>query len=418
MLKNRKSTNRRSAGDEEEFKSLSADSLPSNVSHRMNKRSSLKKQTSRDPLEWKGGVDSTKKKTKKRITFKLDNEDEGSDKGSGTFDNKDHSGQNRAPWGDQLHSGVEERSGDMGDRSGLLKSGCSDGVSSMSGVGGSEDHLDSSINADLFKRSQRNQSGSGGQGEEPKGADTRGRSGGRRLKGGRIKDGGDGLHEGSSGSGLFASDGKGQLAGERTSRNRKLGNETHHSGGSGTEGGTSSNESGLGAGSGKWAFQSGSTSHGLRNSGIGSELEEGSGLKGRSGRDGHPSSSQEGSLTSIRSSTQVSKSGDNKSKLGKEDHGKNVRKAVGYMRAVSPSQSDWGDPMHARSYISSTATSSRAGSTSNLLRDEVEEEELTLPPIVPPITNKKPMIDLSDLIGGIQLTRAWTFSYHNSGNYK
>jgi len=82
----------------------------------------------------------------------------------------------------------------------------------MSGVGGSEDNLDSSINADLFKRSQRNQSGSGEKGEEPKDADTRGRSGGRRLKGGRIKDGGDGLHEGSSGSGLFASDRQGSTS--------------------------------------------------------------------------------------------------------------------------------------------------------------------------------------------------------------
>ena len=103
--------------------------------------------------------------------------------------------------------------------------------------------------------------------------------------------------------------------------------------------------------------------------------------------------------------------------LGQEDHGKNVRKAVGYMRAVSPTSSEWGDPLHARSFISSTATS-RSGSTTNLLRskqrDEEEEKARSyLPPIVPSIEKKRPLIDLSDLMDGFQFTRAWTFSYHN-----
>ena len=83
------------------------------------------------------------------------------------------------------------------------------------------------------------------------------------------------------------------------------------------------------------------------------------------------------------------------------------------MRAVSPSGSEWGDPTHGRLYISSTATSSRAGSTANLHRDQDEEEEervFTLPPLIPPVKNNKPLIDL---IGGFQVTRAWTFSYHN-----
>ena len=416
MLKNRKSTKRRSAGDEEEFKSLSADSLTSNISHNTKKRSSLRKQTSRDPFEWEGGVDSMKKKRKKRITFKMDSEDEGSDKGSGTFDNKHHSGQNRSPLG-QIQSGIEDRSGDMEDRIGL-KSGRGDGANSKSGFGGSKDTWEGSSDADLSRRrSQMSQSGSGGLGEVSDGTAVGGRAEGRRSRGGKFRDGIDGLREGSDGSGVFVSSGR-DHQGARSSRNRKLVNGAHH----GMEGGTSSYESGPGAGSGKWAFQSDSTPYGHRNtsSGIDSEPGDGSGLNGRSGRNGHLSSSQQGSLTSVGSSCQVSRSRDHKNKLGREDHGKNVRKAVSYMRAVSPSQSDWGDPMHARSYISSTATSSRAGSTSNLLRDEEEEveEELTLPPIVPPITNKKPAIDLSDLIGGIQLTRAWTFSYHNPGNYK
>lgn len=122
-----------------------------------------------------------------------------------------------------------------------------------------------------------------------------------------------------------------------------------------------------------------------------------------------------GSKTSLHSSSQ---SGGERGRnlLGTEDHGRRVRKAVGYMRAVSPSQSEWGDPLHARSFISSTAAS-QTGSTSNLLREceEDKTEELSLPPVVPPITNKQPLIDLSDLIGGFQVTRAWTFSYHNPG---
>lgn len=98
------------------------------------------------------------------------------------------------------------------------------------------------------------------------------------------------------------------------------------------------------------------------------------------------------------------------------DHGRKVRKAVGYMRAVSPTGSEWGDPSHARPYASSTTASSRAGSTFALPQKEESEETVTstLPPLIPPIVNKqKPLLDLSDLMGGFQLTKAWTFSYHN-----
>ena len=122
--------------------------------------------------------------------------------------------------------------------------------------------------------------------------------------------------------------------------------------------------------------------------------------------------------SSLISSSQVRHTGGSRrGSLSTEDHGRNVRKAGGYMRAVSPSASDWGDPTHARPFISSTATSrtvSRVGSAVNLLSnsDDKDNKHLSLPPIVPAINNKKPLLDLSDLKGGLQFTRAWAFSYH------
>ena len=147
----------------------------------------------------------------------------------------------------------------------------------------------------------------------------------------------------------------------------------------------------------------------------------GGGALDRSGRSRDPltdktTSSGRGSRVSLDSSSGAG---------GWASRVKGAHKAGGPVRPTSPSQSDWGDPYHARPYISSTATSSRAGSTSNLLRDQEEEEEEeeeerggALPPIVnvPAISGKKPLFNLSDLFDGIQFTRAWTFSYHNAGS--
>lgn len=145
----------------------------------------------------------------------------------------------------------------------------------------------------------------------------------------------------------------------------------------------------------------------------------GSGMENGKSTDGKNKSGDGG----LDSASQVSRtgskgSGSRRGSLGmSSDHGKNVRKGVGYMRAVSPTSSEWGDPHHGRSFISSTATS-RTGSTSNLLRDldKSKDEEPTsrsLPAIVPQIKKKQPWMDFSDLMGGFQFTRAWTFSYHN-----
>lgn len=152
-----------------------------------------------------------------------------------------------------------------------------------------------------------------------------------------------------------------------------------------------------------------------------SGIRSGLGVEGKGDGTGHGKSKNKNADGDLSSSSQVSRagskgSGSRRGSLAMSDHGKNVRKGAGYMRAVSPTSSAWGDPHHGRSFISSTATS-RTGSTSNLLRDlerEKDEEPTSksLPVIVPQI-KKKPPIDFSDLLGGFQLTRAWTFSYHN-----
>ena len=167
--------------------------------------------------------------------------------------------------------------------------------------------------------------------------------------------------------------------------------------------------------------QSGTTSNGGIKSGLGTLGGSGDGTGIGHGKlaEGGKNRNASGDLTS---SSQVSRAGSSKSgsrrgSLAMSDHGKSVRKSVGYMRAVSPTSSEWGDPHHGRSFISSTATS-RTGSTSNLLRDLEREKDdeptsKSLPAIVPQIKKKQPLMDFSDLMGGFQLTRAWTFSYHN-----
>ena len=157
-------------------------------------------------------------------------------------------------------------------------------------------------------------------------------------------------------------------------------------------------------------------------SGLGTQRagDDGTGMgHGKSGKSRNTDSANltSSSQVSRAGSSKGSRSGSRRGSLALSDHGKNVRKGVGYMRAVSPTSSEWGDPHHGRSFISSTATS-RTGSTSNLLRDlerEKDEEPTSksLPAIVPQIKKKQPLLDFSDLMGGFQLTRAWTFSYHN-----
>jgi hypothetical protein len=98
--------------------------------------------------------------------------------------------------------------------------------------------------------------------------------------------------------------------------------------------------------------------------------------------------------------------GDDKNQLV---HGK------GYMRASNPSQSEWGDPTHARMWASNTATSSRVSSANSRSRrnNDDDHSDDVRPITLPPIIRKKADNPFSlGLPEGFELTRAFTFSYY------
>ena len=118
---------------------------------------------------------------------------------------------------------------------------------------------------------------------------------------------------------------------------------------------------------------------------------------------GQKDSSSNGDKFEQESLRHDSQTSDQKSEAAGPDYGKKVRKAGGYMRASSPTGSEWGDPSHARPYASSTTASSHTGSTHNLLKDK----SATLPPIIKTI--RKPMVDFTDC--GFEITPPWRYSY-------
>ena len=117
-----------------------------------------------------------------------------------------------------------------------------------------------------------------------------------------------------------------------------------------------------------------------------------------------------------------SEKGDSTSKS--KEHGKNVRVlGAGYIaRASSPTGSEWGDPTHARMYLSNTVASSRVGSSldGSLLNDKDSlgktKSESDLQLHVP--TKPQPKMSADDLIWGPMLTRAFTFTYYHDNNKK
>ena len=354
------------------------------------------------------------KDKKKRITFKLDFEDSGSSGPSST-----------TLLQDDFTTGYGKGGG-----KGILKGKSSDG-----GKGVAENSLGTSESiGDGLAMEQGAGSGKRGSGSGSGDALERGRKKGRRGGGG----GGSShdLESSSDGSGLSLDDGRRRgkrkkhdktNAGMGISRNRNVKN-----GADGIGDGSLGKVVGMDSGHNKTQSRSNS---GYNNSSLGSK----SAMNGTDTNSGNateqtssnrdPSSSHSDSLSNSGSNNSLSPAsttsrvsrqggGGGGRRLGHKDHGKNIRKAGGYMRAVSPTSSEWGDPLHARSFISSTATS-RAGSSSNLLHLSDEEDNdggaPILPPIMVPPIHKKQVVDLSDLLDGFQFTRPWTFSYHNSG---
>lgn len=140
---------------------------------------------------------------------------------------------------------------------------------------------------------------------------------------------------------------------------------------------------------------------------VGQRVKDGEGQEMQGGKNRY-NLDDDSSSRSESGASQDSKT--EKSVTKPTDYGKRIRKSGGYMRAVSPTSSEWGDPLHARSFISSTATS-RMGSNSDLTADEdgSSSSNTFLPPIVHPI-HRPPT--LTNLDWGPDITRPWTFSYH------
>lgn len=385
------------------------------------------------------GESDKKKKSCRRITFKLD-DDSSNQSGGGTLDNTDRAGRSGGMTG--TVSDTDSRSDSLlGNHK--VDSGGGHGNTRPFGLHGNESDRptgDPSVTDGLGSSGGRERKGDGGGGEGSEtglisgDSETKLAAARRRGKGrGRGRDGG------SEGGGLLGS--RGETTEDKTRKERgKKGllqsakSEAEDGVGSDVNVLESSGKSSLGdnnTGPSTQGILEGKHVHSIYIAvchTVSSFLyinpqstylsvlsipsgQDAGGASGQGRQDTPPDRtalSGRGSRTSLHSSSQGGRG---------VDHGKGVRKAAGHMRAASPSQSDWGDPYHARPYLSSTAASSRAGSTSNLHRDREEEEEEggALPHIVsvPPISSKKPLLDLSDLLGGIQFTRAWTFSYHS-----
>ena len=373
-----------------------------------------------DKLRGLVGVnDPSKKKRKKRISFQLGNDSQPGSSGPSAV----------ALDGDDLV-------GKRGRRSENHDSLGKDGV-------GSGDRL---LDEDKLRKGGRDRAGGNDGLGEGDGGSGRYGSGGDGEDGGKSKLGRksqDGREEGTGLFGGLDKDSNGSLlqkgqpskgghvgalkagVGQNDGENGNLGTKYN----SATSGGLSSGngDSNVGRG-GADGYNSGLSRSGkLAHDGIDTNgMKSGHDVSGSGMGMGHGKSmdgKNKGTDGGLDSSSQVSRagskgSGSRRGSLGmSSDHGKGVRKGVGYMRAVSPTSSEWGDPHHGRSFISSTATS-RTGSTSNLLRDldtskDEEPTSRSLPAIVPQIKKKQPLMDFSDLMGGFQLTRAWTFSYHN-----
>lgn len=401
-----------------EYNALSSDSSAVKLPKLRHKKG---KEEDEDKLRWGGGggeSDSNKKK-RKRISFKLGSESQpGSSSPSGVSLDRD-----------DLHKGGKgQRSKDSNTPGGGRLGG--DGTLDGNAVGGAGGGKGAGGNSG----SGGQNGGSGGYGEDGDGSGRNKGQGGGRDGLGVLGDldstgvGASSLHKGQSSNENGArrrgqnigEDGTG-LSGAHTSSKSRT-SDSLHSGKADADG-----RYGSGDGYSRSDFDSsGKTSksgepeaNGGMNSGHGAG---GIGMGYGKSIDGKNKNTDAYGSGGLDSSSQVSRagskgSGSRRGSLASSDHGKNVRKGVGYMRAVSPTSSEWGDPHHGRSFISSTATS-RTGSTSNLLRDldkskEDEPKSRSLPAIVPQIKRKQPLMDFSDLMGGFQFTRAWTFSYHN-----
>lgn len=346
-------------------------------------------------------------KRKKRITFDL--EDDGVDGEESASQQQDR---------ESVVSGSRRSRGKEGWSNG--GDGAATGGGGVRSEGGTEEGYAGGGEATGVGGRDHSGKGEGEDGGDRKGNKGNGKNGNSRDGDNDSLFGGDKIKEAKVKG--AAGQGKGQgAAGQRTVFGDKVGGE----GGLGTgKGGlaTATRSSGVGGEQGAAVLEGGKAGYRPEGQGVGDSDQQG--LEGVSGEDGGAQLGfgAHGDGRSGTGGDDATSKQDN-TFVTPTDHGKRIRKTGGYMRAVSHTSSEWGDPLHARSFLSST-TASQMGSTSDLTGDTHDISESPpddpagtaagrgrrlLPPIVHPIP--PPAVSMHFMTGP-EITRPWTFSYH------
>ena len=249
-------------------------------------------ETSQDSQQMNKEDGKGNKKTKKRITFKLDNEDDNYRAGE-EFDN------------DGGSSGAHSASGIGGSGGSDIGVGTGDGMPGLSNTSGGRSSLLGKEGSHLD--GLEDGANSDGSFSRLKGTDT------TSINGGLSND----LSKEKSQNGLFNDSGNESMT--------KSLNETDM--------GFDGLSSGLGDGR-------------ERTDSLGSK----SNLLAGCGQEHGKIGGKNALFNQVSPSASMIGNGDTNSGSGGPDYGKRVRKAVGYMRSASPSGSEWGDPSHARPY--------------------------------------------------------------------
>ncbi len=380
-------------------------------------KSSYKKTGSSGHGDWQWNRDDgDAKKKKKRITFKLD--DSGSD-GSSTDLNTDGHGSGRRVGG---ANGMDD--GTRGD-SNLVKNSKASGTGRLGGDGmnGSVGNTgEGNALADNNRQGVSTNGGTGSGDSSNQGHAMSSRNGGTGSTGsnsinsnnassngdtvsGKLTSGLGNMNiTGTTGSSLNSANPSGRYDGSKHLLNR-----SDESGLA--NGGSSGHDKGFNSMTGR-EEEAGRFGHGGNT--FTDDDDGAAGNKLSDGRDGSGNETRK-SRNNSRDSSGLDASGDgDMSSTHPVDHGKRIRKSGGYMKAVSPTSSEWGDHLHAHSFISSSVHS-RSGSISSMSgvkngrngSSTDTEGRDPLPPIVPRIIG----VDhhLPDWTPGF--TRAWTFSY-------
>ncbi|XP_019857997.1 PREDICTED: protein qua-1-like [Amphimedon queenslandica] len=405
--------NRERSKEDKEMTSGSSDSL-SLPSIQKRKGTGFQINKSEHHIDFVSPEAREKKKKKQRISFKLDHEDENFGNNSSNTSLEGADGNRRR------YGGKNEQYSNGGYRDGQVNGNGEYEGATRNGEPKASD-VNSGSSATLLSRVD----GSDGQGfgsgkrdglndtEDGLGKGRRKRRGGNDGSSSDLEDGllqGSSRNGGNSKSALKSGTGAG--GNDENGSRGKNGSRLSSDDGSG-QWGRGGNKNREGNGHGATGSNDGSGSSNGDGSTTGKQGEGVDGGRGRNnGRQGDSlSSSQRGSHSSLH--------GGGSQHWGSRDKERELVKGKGYMRASSPSQSDWADPTHARIWASNTASSSRVSLASSTTHKHNKDEDsmgegkgrkITLPPII----NKKrenPFGDLS-FMEGFELTRAFTFSYH------